>query len=140
MLTTLNRVLERDGYRLQIVPAGALVAETLAAVQEMNPASIFVSSLEGSGRARHLVKRLRTVCPEIPIVVGCWGLQTASRLRADLCAAGADDVVTTLAQARNDLLRLTPAPERRLEADDDSTDSETERREGLGLVAVRGQS
>src|SRR5207302_8719851 len=95
---------------------------------------------QGSGRARHLVKRLRTVCPEIPIVVGCWRLQTASRLRADLCAAGADDVVTTLAQARNDLLRLTPAPERRLEADDDSTDSETERREGLGLVAVRGQS
>ena len=140
VLTTLNRVLERDGYRLQIVPAGALVAETLAAVQEMNPASIFVSSLEGSGRARHLVKRLRTVRPDIPIVVGCWELQASSKLRADLCAAGADDVVTTLAQARNDLLRLTPAPERRLEADDDSTDSETERREGLGLVAVRGQS
>jgi len=140
VLTTLNRVLERDGYSLQIVSAGALVSETLAAVQEMNPASIFVSSLEESGRARHLVKRLRTVCPEIPIVVGCWGLQASSRLRADLCAAGADDVVTTLAQARNDLLRLTPAPERTLEGDDDSTDSETERREGLGLVAAREES
>jgi len=98
VLATLNHVLQRDGYRLQIVPAGALVAETLAAVQTMNPASILVSSLEESGRARHLVKRLRTVCPEIPIVVGRWGLQASSKLRADLCAAGADDVVTTLAQ------------------------------------------
>jgi len=140
VLATLNHVLQRDGYRLQIVPAGALVAETLAAVQTMNPASILVSSLEESGRARHLVKRLRTVCPEIPIVVGRWGLQASSKLRADLCAAGADDVVTTLAQARNDLLRLTPAPERTPAGDDDSTDSETERREGLGLVAVREES
>ena len=106
----------------------------------MNPASILVSSLEESGRARHLVKRLRTVCPEIPIVVGRWGLQGSSKLRADLCAAGADDVVTTLAQARNDLLRLTPAPERTPAGDDDSTDSETERPEGLGLVAVREES
>jgi hypothetical protein len=102
---------------VQIAPAGALVSETIAAVVEMNPASIFVSSLEESGRARHLVKRLRTACPEIPIVVGAWGQQGSSTLRTDLCAAGADDVVTTLAQARSDLLRLTPAPERAPTAD-----------------------
>jgi len=112
VLTILNRLLAKDGYAVRIAPAGALVSEMIAAVEAMNPASIFVSSLEESGRARHLVKRLRSACPEIPIVVGGWGQQGSSTLRADLCAAGADDVVTTLAQARRDLLRLTPAPER----------------------------
>lgn len=118
VLGTLNRVLERQGYTIEIVPAGALVAETIAAVQQMNPASILVSSLEESGRARHLVKRLRSVCPDIPIVVGCWGFHASGRLRADLCAAGADDVATTLAHARNDLIRVTPGPDRTLVEDD----------------------
>jgi predicted PurR-regulated permease PerM len=117
VLTILNRLLDKDGYTVQIAPAGALVSEMIAAVMAMKPASIFVSSLEESGRARHLVKRLRTVCPDIPIVVGAWGQQGSSTLRTDLCAAGADDVVTTLAQARSDLLRLTPAPERAPTAD-----------------------
>jgi len=112
VLTILSRLLDKDGYAVQIAPAGALVSEMIAAVEAMNPASIFVSSVEESGRARHLVKRLRTACPEIPIVVGGWGQQGSSTLRSDLCAAGADDVVTTLAQARSDLIRLTPAPQR----------------------------
>jgi predicted PurR-regulated permease PerM len=127
VLGALNRVLEREGYTIEIAPAGALVAETMATVQQMNPASILVSSLDESGRARHLVKRLRSVCPDIPIVVGCWGFLASSRLRADLCAAGADDVATTLAQARNDLIRVTPGPERTLVEDDV---------ERLGLVAA----
>jgi predicted PurR-regulated permease PerM len=132
VLDALNRVLVRDGYTIEIVPAGALVAETIATVQQMNPASILVSSLEESGRARHLVKRLRSVCPDVPVVVGCWGFHASGRLRTDLCAAGADDVATTLAQARNDLIRVTPGPERTLVENDE---------ERLGLVAAgRGES
>ena len=127
VLATLNRILARDGYRIEIVPGGALVAETIAAVQKITPASILVGSLEESGRARHLVKRLRSVCPDIPIVVGCWGFHASSRLRSDLCAAGADDCATTLAHARNDLIRVTPRPEPTL-VDDDV--------ERLGLVAA----
>jgi len=110
VLATLSRLLEPDGHALRIAPAATLVAETIAAVLAMSPAGIFVSAVDDIGRARHLVKRLRAACPETPIVVGCWGLPGAAKLRADLCAAGADDVVTTLDQARNDLLRLMPAP------------------------------
>jgi hypothetical protein len=81
------------------------------------------------------------VCPDTPIVVGCWVPQGSPKLRADLCTAGADDVATTLDEARSDLLRLTPAPERMLEVDNDSMDSETTRRDAGGLVAAaRGQS
>jgi len=120
VLATLNRQLDADGYRIESVPAGALVAETIAAVLAMDPAAIFVSSVEESGRARHLVKRLRSACPDIPIVVGCWGLHASPKLRADLCAAGADDVVTSLGQARSDLMRLMPAPQRDTARDDES--------------------
>jgi predicted PurR-regulated permease PerM len=139
VLTTLNRVLEADGYAVQIAPAGALISETIAAVVAMNPASIFVSSLEESGRARHLVKRLRAVCPGTTIIVGCWGPQRSAQLRADLCAAGADDVVTSLGEARSDLLRLTPPPERALAADDEPVSSGTPRREYLA-ASVREAS
>jgi len=118
VLATLDRQLDADGYRIENVPAGALVAETIAAVTAMSPAAIVVSSVEESGRARHLVKRLRSACPDIPIVVGCWGLHASPKLRADLCAAGADDVVTTLVQARSDLMRLMPAPPRSAATDD----------------------
>ena len=117
VLETLNRLLAPDGYSVQIAPAGALIAETIATVVATNPAAIFVSSVGESGRARHLVKRLRSACPEIPIIVGCWGLPGSAKLRTDLCAAGADDVVTTLSQAWSDLLRLTPGP-KRIAADD----------------------
>jgi predicted PurR-regulated permease PerM len=136
VLTILNRLLDKDGYAVQIAPAGALVSEMIAAVEAMNPASIFVSSLEESGRARHLVKRLRTACPEIPIIVGGWGQQGSSTLRSDLCAAGADDVVTTLAQARSDLLRLTPAPERASAVDHSPTPSGAAQREAFVALAT----
>ena len=112
VLAIMSRLVASDGYALQIAPVGALVAETIVAVTEMSPVAIVVSALEESGRARHLVKRLRAAFPEALILVGCWGLKSSSRLRADLCAAGADDVVTALAQARTELSRLAPAPGR----------------------------
>ena len=132
VLTTLNRLLEADGHAVRIAPAGGLVAETIATVVAMNPAAIFVSSVEESGRARHLVKRLRAACPETAIVVVCWGLQGSAKPRAELCAAGADDVVTTLGQARSNLLRLTPPPER---AAADGDDNRATARDGVGLAA-----
>jgi hypothetical protein len=61
----------------------------------------------GMTSKRHLVKRLRSACPEIPIVVGCWGLQGSAEVRTELCSAGADDVVTSLAKARVTVPRLT---------------------------------
>jgi hypothetical protein len=140
VLTTLNRLLERDGYSVRIAPAGALVAETIATVVAMNPAAIFVSSLDESGRARHLVKRLRATCPDATILVGCWGLQGAGRLRADLCAAGADDVVTTLEEARRDLLRLTPVSERSSPADDAPSPDDDQPHDAYLATSVREAS
>jgi len=84
----------------------------MAAVQASRPSLICLGSLEGGGRARHLVKRLHGACPDIPILVGCWGLRGATELRTELRAAGADDVVSSLAEARVAARRLTPSSAR----------------------------
>ena len=103
VLEMLGRLLEPSGRTVQTGPAGVPVAQTLA----MQPQLICLSSMEGGGRVRDLVKRLRDACPDIPILVGCWGLRSPAGLRAELALAGADDLVTSLAEARAAALRLT---------------------------------
>ena len=107
VLEMLARLLEPAEYVVQIAPAGGLVSEMMAAVLASRPSLICLGSLEGGGRARHLVKRLHGACPETPILVGCWGLRGAAELRTELRAAGAVDVVSSLAEARVAALRLT---------------------------------
>jgi predicted PurR-regulated permease PerM/CheY-like chemotaxis protein len=112
-LEALGQLLEPAGYAVEVVPAGILVAELLKTVEASRPSSICLSALEASGRARHLVKRLRTAFPDLPILVGCWGFHGAEP-RRELRAAGADDVVSSLADARASTLRLTrPSAHRR---------------------------
>jgi predicted PurR-regulated permease PerM/CheY-like chemotaxis protein len=107
VLEVLGRLLESSGLAIRVAPAGGLVSEMLARIQAARPSLVFLGSLEGNGRARHLAKRLRAACPEAPIVVGCWGLRVRPEVRADLDLAGVDDVVTSLADARSAVLRLT---------------------------------
>jgi hypothetical protein len=107
VLEMLARLLEPAEYAVQIAPAGGLVSEMMAAVLASRPSLICLGSLEGGGRARHLVKRLHDACPDTPILVGCWGLRGAAELRTELRAAGADDIVSSLAEARVAALRLT---------------------------------
>ena len=105
-LEMLARLLEPAGYTVRIAPAGSLVSEMMAAVQAARPGLICLGSLGESSHVRHLVKRLRNACPEIPLVVGCWGPQGSAEVRTELCSAGADEVVTSLAEARVTVPRL----------------------------------
>jgi len=106
VLEMLARLLGLAAYRVHVTQAGGLVAEMAAAIQALRPSLICLGALEGIGRARHLVKRLRVAFPDFPILVGCWGLHGAEP-RRELRAAGADDVVSSLAEARTSALRLT---------------------------------
>ena len=107
VLEMLGRLLEPTGLTLHIAPAGGLVSEMLARIRAARPSLVCLGSLEGNGRARHLAKRLRTACPETPIVVGCWGLRGNSQTRAQFDLVGMDDVVSSLADARSAVSRLT---------------------------------
>jgi CheY-like chemotaxis protein len=106
-LEMLQRLLEPAAYTVQIGPAGGLVSELTAIVHASEPGVICLSALEGQGPTRHLIKRLRTTCPEAPILVGCWGLREPAQVRSALIAAGADDVVTTLVEACVAVARMT---------------------------------
>ena len=107
VLEMLGRLLEPAGHALRIAPAGGLVSEMLARIRSVRPSLVCLGSLEGNGRARHLAKRLRTVCPDTPIVVGCWSHRGNPQTRAQFDLVGVDEVVTSLADARSAVLRLT---------------------------------
>ncbi len=58
-------------------------------------------------QARYLCKRLRQAQPKLRIIVGRWGYQgDRERMVQGLKRRGADQVVTTLAEARDLLVRL----------------------------------
>src|SRR5262245_40932573 len=103
VLEMLSRVLEPTGRTVETGPTGMLNVETLAT----RPQLICLSSMEGNGLVRDFVQRLSSACPDVPILVGCWGLRNASGLRAELARAGAEELVTSLAEARAAVMRLT---------------------------------
>lgn len=82
------------------------LAERLAADP---PGLIVVSHLPPAGltSTRYLVRRLRARFREIPIVVGRWAETAENESAERLTAAGASQVVATLAEARDAILKRT---------------------------------
>jgi predicted PurR-regulated permease PerM len=109
VLEMLGRLLEPTGRMVETRPAAMLGVETLAT----RPQLICLSSMEGGGRVRDLVERLSSACPDVPILVGCWALRSPAGLRAELALAGAEELVTSLAEARAAVMRLTTTSPRR---------------------------
>jgi ActR/RegA family two-component response regulator len=111
-LAMLARLLEPAGFELRIAPAGGLVGEALALMETEAPALVVVGAVgaAGRGRMRHIVKRLRMSQPDTAILATRWGAGTGPAVRADLIAAGADDIATSLAEARAEVLRRLGAP------------------------------
>ena len=111
-LAMLARLIEPAGFELRIAPAGGLVGEALALMETEAPALVVVGAVgvAGRGRMRHIVKRLRMSQPDTAILATRWGAGTGPAVRADLIAAGADDIATSLAEARAEVLRRLGAP------------------------------
>jgi predicted PurR-regulated permease PerM len=109
-LAMLERLLPPE-LRMRIAPAGGLVSETVAFVQDLSPALICVGSLGAGrfGRARHLVKRLRAAAPGVPILVGRWSAPRVLGDRQALGAAGASQVTTSVAEAQREVVRIASA-------------------------------
>lgn len=113
MLDMLGRLLERSGYTLHTVTADGLAVPMPETIETARPRLICLSTVDGGGRVPELVKRLRAARPDIPILVGCWGLRDVAGVRAALASAGAADVVTSLAEALGAVGRLTAESARR---------------------------
>lgn len=94
----------------EILPTTLLASEVLSALAANRPDAVCISSVgfQGGQQTRYLCKRIRQNFPEIEIIVGRWG-QTGGldKLAQNLKARGADQVVTSLVDARDALQRLT---------------------------------
>lgn len=102
-LEMLRQLLDPTHWDLEVTAVETLTSELAARIVEDPPAIICIASLPpgGMAHARYLCKRLRSVSPDLQIIVGRWGQQRNSKIdRERLEQAGANFVTTTLLETR----------------------------------------
>lgn len=109
----LTQLLQQQAFEAQSAPARSSVGELIDLVEKAGVDAVCISVVTPSTvlHARYLCLKLRALLPKQRIVVGLWGAtenvaDAARRLRD----SGADEVVTTLADAVLELGKVTPAP------------------------------
>jgi predicted PurR-regulated permease PerM len=107
----LTQLLRQQGFSAQNAPARLVAGELLGLVEAAEVDIICISVVPPSTiiHARYLCVKLRALLPKQKIVVGLWGAtegitEAAKRLRD----AGADEVVTTLAEGLLRMAKLAP--------------------------------
>ena len=110
-LELLCRLVLPGRAQLELVSHDATASDVLEIVQKGLPAVVCLTNVPpaSSARARYLCKRLRAAQPNLPIVVALTGTPdnaNAISLRDQLLSAGANQVTTTYAQAREQLVPL----------------------------------
>jgi methylmalonyl-CoA mutase cobalamin-binding subunit len=108
----LAQLLHQQGFEAQNAPAKLVAGEMVNLVDEADVDAACISVVAPSTviHARYLCVKLRAQLPNLKIAIGLWGAtenitQAAQRLRD----SGANEVVTTLADAVVQLAKLTPA-------------------------------
>jgi len=100
--TMLAQTLSLDGYRVESVAHGTTTSEKVDLVEKGNVDVVVLSVLAPSTltQARYLYKRLRRRLPELPIVIGSWGLEGDSKtLESRLASDGQAVFAATLTLA-----------------------------------------
>jgi predicted PurR-regulated permease PerM len=108
-LVMFHKLLDSAKCRFEVLSDMKLSSEVLAQVEHDSPAVLCIASLPPGGLAhiRYLCKRLRARAANLKILVGYWGLEhNQSRVRERLLETGADNVSTTLAETKRELLPL----------------------------------
>ena len=107
----LVQLLRQQGFGAQNAPAKLVAGELLALVEKADVDVVCISVVAPSTviHARYLCLKLRALLPKQKIVIGLWGAtedvtEAARRLRD----SGADEVVTTLAEALVQIAKLAP--------------------------------
>ena len=107
----LVQLLQQQGFEAQSAPTKLGAGELIDLVKKAGAAVVCISVVAPSTvlHARYLCLKLRALLPKQRIVVGLWGatenvIDAARRVRD----SGADEVVTTLADAVMRLASLTP--------------------------------
>jgi GAF domain/AI-2E family transporter len=107
----LVQLLRQHSFEAKNAPAKLVAGELLGLIEKADVDVVCISVVAPSTviQARYLCLKLRSLLPKQKIVIGLWGAtedvtEAARRLRE----SGADEVVTTLAEALVQIARLAP--------------------------------
>jgi hypothetical protein len=109
----LVQLLRQQGFQAQSAPVKLGVDDLVRLVETSRPDGVCISVVTPSTvlHARHLCLKLRALLPQQRIVVGLWGAtENVSDAARRVRESGADEVVTTLAEAVLQLSKLAPPP------------------------------
>ncbi len=109
--TMLVQLARQQGFGAQNAPAKLVAGELLALAEKADVDVICISVVAPSTviHARYLCVKLRALLPRLKIVIGLWGAtEEVTEATKRLHDSGADEVVTTLAEALVQMARLAP--------------------------------
>jgi predicted PurR-regulated permease PerM/GAF domain-containing protein len=108
----LSQLLRQQGAKVQWAPARLPTSEQLDLVEKADVDIVCISVVAPSTiiHARNLCAQLRERFPRMKIVIGLWGAtENLSEAAGRLRDSGADEMVTTLADAIAQFTKLSPA-------------------------------
>jgi predicted PurR-regulated permease PerM len=109
----LAQLLQQHGFEAQSAPAKLGIQELIGQVEKAGADVVCISVVAPSTvlHARYLCLKLRALLPNQSILVGLWGAtENATDAARRVRESGADEVVTTLADAVLQLAKLAPPP------------------------------
>ncbi|MFN0130665.1 MAG: AI-2E family transporter [Verrucomicrobiales bacterium] len=107
----LVQLLRQQGFGAQNAPAKLVAGELLGLVEKAGVDVVCISVVPPSTiiHARYLCLKLRSLLPNQKIVIGLWGAtEDVPEAARRLGESGADEVVTTLAGALDQIAKLAP--------------------------------
>lgn len=98
-------LLTLDHFRARSLPASTLAGEKLEVIEQEKADIVVISALPPSNilRARYLYKRLRHRFPDLPILVGIWGIGDTSVLESRIAPDHKAVILGSMAEARDNL-------------------------------------
>lgn len=108
-LSLLEHLLPREAGRLETVSDMATVSEIIQQIRDKKPTVVCILSMppRGTGQPRMRCKRLRTVFPDLPMVVAIWGGDAdAEQNTKALFEAGATKVTWSLQETTDAVVPL----------------------------------
>lgn len=109
--TMLVQLARQQGFGAQNAPAKLVTGELLTLVEKADVDVVCISVVAPSTviHARYLCLKLRALLPKLKIVIGLWGAtEDVTEATKRLRDSGADEVVTTLADALVQMAKLAP--------------------------------
>jgi hypothetical protein len=101
------QVVDPEGCKLALTEPGLTPLQLAEKLGADPPGLIVISHVPPAGltTTRYLVRRIHARLPEVPIIVGRWAEKDDNESAERLSEAGATHVVSSVAEARDAILR-----------------------------------